>query len=468
LIFLAGTVHAQVNFFEDITPLTGIQEHPWAWGLTIADFNGDGRLDLFFTDNGEGVENWVYLAQEDGSYQPQSVRPAIRGSETAVPGDFDGDGDLDLLVSRWQGPLSLLVNDGQGSFTDEGVPPGCPEDPELRAASPAAADFDGDGDLDLCLPTGQGPDFLLENKGGKFADLFPEMEIETPDGSEHAAFADLNGDGRLDLLLVRTGASSVYHNDGTARFTDVTGLMGPRGVPGAFGATLFDMDNDGDLDLYLNRGALDSFGLQDSLFENDGQGRFLEVTGASGIGPARPTSFTCAAGDVDLDGDVDLFVPSVEGACCLLLNDGHGHFQEGTPPLLELRNQGAVGSLFVDLDEDGDLDLVVRSRGHQDRIFRSNLNQKNWLKVRVTGPHQGMGSQVRVFRPGPRGEREALIGYRPLLTGIGWCCHAPLEAHFGVPLDGVYDLEVRFPDGTVVKQGGVHPGQTVVVTRGQE
>ena len=175
-------------------------------------------------------------------------------------------------------------------------------------------------------------------------------------------------------------------------------------------------------------------------------------------------------GDIDLDGDVDLYVTNSEhGVNRLYLNDGHGVFTDATPPELRFADISTVGTALADLDDDGDLDLVVRCRYAEDKLFRNTTDTGDWLKVRVVGDGAntfGIGARVRVFDAGRLGDPDALRGQREITASVGWCSAPPPEAHLGVPGDGSYDVEVMLPGGGVATVEGVAAGQVLTVRAG--
>ena len=331
--------------------------------------------------------------------------------------DKDGDGDLDLYVADgcglvppsrpgadWTldlaGRCTLLENDGGGRFRDVTDQAGAAG---LRCfgAGVVAADYDGDGDVDLHV-TCFGPNRLLQNDGrGVFADVTDTAGIGDPRWSTGAAFFDGDGDGDLDLYVGNYFAMTIagdpdcwnkvdcpyfelkaacgpkgmvpepdryWINQGDGTFRDGTaeagfGVVEPRY---ALGVIALDVEMDGDQDLYV---ANDSRG--NYLFVNDGKGRFSEeadLAGAalSGAG-LQQAGMGVAAGDFDGDLDLDLFCTNFShDDNTLYQNDGSGAFLDVTPRHAwgtETWLALGWGTAFVDFDHDGDLDLFV-ANGH--------------------------------------------------------------------------------------------------------
>jgi len=332
--------------------------------------------------------------------------------------DFDGDADLDIMVSSsgMLDPLSLYLNNGDGTFaeTDTGVP-GVGGGLNL-----VHADYDNDGDADvlvlrgawLGIPPardgGRYPNSLLRNRGdGTFDDVTEAAGLLDYLPSQTAAFADYDNDGWLDLFVGNESYSAdinpsrLFRNNGDGTFRDVGQLAALRPVGLIKGVSWGDYDNDGWVDLYVSR-----LGSPNLLFHNegpdeDGQVRFSE--GAVTAGVDRPLrSFPTWFWDYDNDGWLDLFVAGYgtgrgsQGADVmaellelstdaarprLYRNLGDGTFEDATARVGLNRIAFAMGANYGDLDNDGWLDLYLGT-GDPDlkalvpnRMFRSAAGQ---------------------------------------------------------------------------------------------
>jgi hypothetical protein len=289
--------------------------------------------------------------------------------------------------------------------------------------------------------------------------------------------ADFNDDGRLDIYVARlkVGVSSLYLNQGEGRFDDASTRTDVFGLGGQLGACAFDADGDEDLDLLLVRG-LFSEDAPHNLLINEGEAHFIDETPPEWRDePCR--NFTVCVGDVDNDGDLDAFRSAPQG-CALWLNDGQGAFTRVLEEMVwnELPGSGAV---LCDLDDDGDLDILVRvgstfeepadegRPGGGEFLFRNELNNDGWLKVRPVdkrGSHFCHGAQVRVYEAGGLGDPKHFVARRDLTSLCGWVSYGPFVAHFGLKPERTYDVEVRFADGSRGTAPGVKPGRTVEVT----
>jgi hypothetical protein len=281
--------------------------------------------------------------------------------------DLDADGDLDLVVANEFMPNVILLNDGAGTFAYEPLPAPTgtvpPNWPARDSEDVAIADLDGDGRLDLVIVSEDdvrhGGSGVHELYLGDGTGHFTATTAGLPDTEANAVtVADLSGDGAPDLLIGNAGQDRLLVNDGAGQFTDVTAERLPTEGRTNQDLELADLDGDGDLDLVV--------GNEDGnrLLVNDGTGRFTDET--AGRFPTTPTVETrkVTPADVDGDGDLDLFFANVGWRGTnpqdrLFLNDGTGHFTDETAARLPASSLTSLDGKPVDLDGDGDLDLVV-------------------------------------------------------------------------------------------------------------
>lgn len=230
----------------------------------------------------------------------------------------------------------------------------------------ALADLDGDGDLDLHV--GQtGTDRLLLNDGhGVFREAGPGALPADSEIATTIVTGDVDADGHLDLLVGSLSGLRLYINDGRARFQDATAQV-PANLPPVADLELADLDRDGDLDIAAAHFAPSFAGaiVAARLYENDGRGTFRDVS--SRLPQVVTITSGIALGDVDRDGDLDLVLAntprqykwfSVPGQELLWLNDGAGRFAPATTALLPIDNDATLDVALVDVDRDGDLDLL--------------------------------------------------------------------------------------------------------------
>ena len=362
-----------------------------------ADVDGDGDLDVLvargqegrncgFTPCGEPVEQLVNDGQGILSDLSDERMPQVATNCTALAaGDLDGDGDPDLVVGssylilfcyHYTGtyylpcddpqPVTLLLNDGQGTYSSAGVL--APGAPELRSARAVVlGDVDLDGDLDV-LAGGQSEQTRLYRNegGGVFQDVTAAKMPDRRDLTEALALLDVDGDGDPDLVIGTTsGLDALLLNDGTGRFT-----VGAAGLPPRMDDTRAiasgDLDGDGDPDLVFGHDELVRF------CRNDGTGLFEDAGEFTPLASGEVTSL--ALSDVEEDEDLDVWIGTTEGSSLLLVNDGTGTFTDETGTRTH-QEAGRTDALVAgDFDGDGDVDLY---EGHPegDQIL-TNLHRQ--------------------------------------------------------------------------------------------
>ena len=330
-----------------------------------------------------------------GDLSPSEDR---QGPTAVAAGDIDGDGEDDLFISMWSPVLrknTVRLFHVQGAFVRD-VTTHSKISLRRAAAFATFADYDNDGWLDLFVIGSEGLGHLFRNGGnGTFSDVTNKAGIADVKGAGKAIFVDLDHDGDLDLLLVGTGKRTVYRNNLDGTFTDATALTG-LGDGGGSDAVFGDLDGDGRTDVFFS-----NENGTDALFHNGGAQRFTDVTASSGI--TSSGSGAATLGDYNNDGFLDIFVASSKGEPpTLWLNKGNGTFGRDTrssAALDALRTTAGMAATFVDYDNDGWLDLVVAgtSRGsgtpsHTVSLFRNDgtgkfLDRSSLLPgpVRVAG-----------------------------------------------------------------------------------
>ena len=348
--------------FEDRTAKAGLDSQLGGLNAIHADYDNDGDLDILvlrggwfgsdgrirrslLRNNGEGVFSDVTHAA--GLAKPYP-------SQTADWADYDNDGDLDLYVGNEQDdagiayPSQLFRNNGDGTFTDMAEKAGVEN---FRMAKGVAwGDFDNDGDPDLYV-SNIGINRLYRNNGdGTFTDVAPEAGVVEPVGRSFATwFFDYDNDGWEDIFVADYGAPvsdvvgiyfgkrpegghpRLYRNLGNGRFGDVSESVGLAAPSLPMGANYGDLDNDGWLDFYLGTGLPDYGALTPNLmYRNDGGKRFQDVSFSGGFAHLQK-GHGVAWGDVDNDGDQDIFeqmggaYPGDAYMSVLYGNPGHGN-----------------------------------------------------------------------------------------------------------------------------------------------
>mgnify|MGYP001023283662 CR=1 FL=1 len=263
----------------------------------LGDLNGDNSLDIFFT---EGTSNHVWLNNGTGRFSTSDQNLVSLDSEGVALGDLDGDGDLDAFVTNWNGkPDQVFLNNGRGKFSDSGQQLG-----NWFSSDVVLGDVDQDGDLDA-----------LVSNNGEVAD----------------------------------NATVLWLNDGHGKFTDSQQRLG---FTKASAVALGDLDGDGDLDAFIANSSHGGADPADKVWLNDGQGVFSDSKQSLG----SVYDLTVELGDLDGDGDLDVFTGIWWSGARVWLNDGKGKFVDSQ---VRLASYNSAGVVIADLDGDGDLDVFV-------------------------------------------------------------------------------------------------------------
>lgn len=272
--------------------------------------------------------------------------------------DIDNDGDMDILIANEHRPNILLINDGKGKFTNESA-----RIPQVNHDSEdiGIADFDLDGDLDIIVVSEDDKtnELYLNNGNGTFTDAGNRIPVTGTSNS--VVVFDINTDGVPDILIGNNGQNNILINDGKGNFKDETNERFGKFIDVTQDLTLGDIDGDGDEDLLVANED------NNRILINDGKGYFKDES--SDRLPYRDTpeeSREVDIADIDGDGDLDILYGNVEafvnGAVRqnrLLLNDGKGMFSDITTTHLPKDNNRCFGVAFLDIDNDGDVDIMT-------------------------------------------------------------------------------------------------------------
>ncbi len=464
----------QVVHFTDVTEQSGDLGTGYGMGVTAGDYDNDGWVDLYITNFGS---NQLLHNRGDGTFEDVTAKTGTDDPRWSVPAvffDYDRDGWLDLYVGNYVefraatnkpcsspqggrdycGPSSfnpepdrLFHNRGDGTFED--VTATSKIISEYGSALGAtAADFDGDGWVDLYVANdGMANELWLNQHDGTFEDgaLLGGCAVNAmgqPEASMGVVTGDLDGNGTEDLFMthLERETNTIYLNDGHGIFEDrsqQTGLGTPSWRFTGFGTALIDYDNDGLQDLFVANGAVtllldevragDTYALHqtNSLYHNLGGGHFEEVTAKGGkVFELSEVSRGVAMGDVDEDGDSDLLVANSAGPVRLLVDQ-----VAQDVPWLGLRLVGAAGKGGGVRDMLGARATLYRKGAptlyREARSCGSYASSNDPRVLFGLGPKSGEGADVEKVRVDwPDGRSEEWTGvevgrYTTLFEGTG-------------------------------------------------
>jgi len=430
-----------------------------AWG----DWDNDGDLDLLITRR-DGP-NPMFENLSNGTFQQVhelgDLGPNTSDSVSASWADYDNDGHLDLFLANILGASDarLYRNNRDGTFIRTTSGPLVNE--PLGSAGGGWADYDKDGDLDLFVShVFQAGNRLYRNEGdGSFTEMSGEPPGADVAYSASCGWADYDCDGDSDLfvgngILMEEQVDFLYRNEGDGHFTRI--LSGPVVENPAFtrGCSWGDYDDDGYPDLFVAN-FLGTSTRKNFLYHNERNGTFTRVTHGN-IATDEFDSLSAAWGDCDNDGDLDLFVANREADNVLYLNEGNGVFAKvgiGAP----ITDRGFIGCVsWCDYDNDGDLDLLLphgtSSTANSERLclYRNEGNANSWLRIRCAGTESNsMGVGAKVSVLETTGSTE-VWQRREVTAGVATHSIPPSEAHFGLgDTKQVEAVHIVWPSGVV-------------------
>lgn len=448
--------------FTNVTQEAGVGDTGYGMGCAMGDTNNDGFMDIYVSNFGDDV---FYKNNGDGTFTDATKQAGLgdpRLGAGTVMADFNKDGHLDIFeanyvecslvqaatctiqgVSTYCDPstwdmyepqeASLYLNNGDGTFRNASESSGITM-ARGRGMGVSSSDFDRDGDTDIFIANDVTENFMWQNRGdGTFEQvgLYAGVSFDLH-GQEHGSmgcdFGDFNGDGWFDIIVTsyQGQPNSLFRNNQDGTFDDVTipaGAIG-RMVTVGWACPFFDYDNDGDFDLFIANGHLQDnvekimpnvkYFQTNQLYRNNGDGTFTDSSAEAG--------------------------PGLQAA---------------------LSSRGGV---MGDLDNDGDLDIVISNSRREPTILRNELHNGNhWINIKLQGTksnHNGIGSRVEVTANGKTQVNE-------VRAGSCFQSHYDLRLHFGLgQAEKIDSITVIWPSGQVDTLTDVPPNQFVLIREG--
>ncbi|MBM3242466.1 CRTAC1 family protein [Candidatus Poribacteria bacterium] len=498
-------------------------------GAAFFDYDNDGDIDLYIVNSGivpfsisppltGGIQGGAFgnvLYRNDGNGSFTDVTEIAGVGDTGygmgvVVGDYDNDGDEDLYVVNF-GPNVRYRNNGDGTFTD--VTQQADVEDAVWGICGAFVDIDRDADLDLfvvnyveydltmkpCMNNSKGlyeychpryfngkTNALYRNNGdGTFTNITKEAGIYNSIEGKGMGIAvgDYNNDGWPDIYVSNdTTRNFLYRNNQDGTFTDVALYAGcgydANGLPqGGMGADSGDYNNDGWLDIFVANSSRET----NTLYKNNGDGTFTDITEAAGLG--EPSYFYLGFApklfDYDNDGDLDIFVACghVQDIIELLeeqvkyaqnaqlyRNNGDGRYTEISSELGGYFAERYVGrgAAFGDYDNDGDTDIFVVNSNQPAILLRNDGgNQNNWLQIQLVGTksnRDGIGARIKIVSGG-------LTQIREIQSGSSYASESDRRIIVGLGKKNQAELiEIRWPSGIIQTLKDVKANQFLKIT----
>lgn len=482
--------------FQNVIADSGIKVLAPSAGASFTDYDNDGDLDIFISGRGSNKRLRLYR-NDAGKFVDVTAEAGLQNSRNALVfsgifGDYDNDGCLDLFMT---GDLDyktkrantwLYHSDCKGNFTDETQKSGINNKYHGRGSS--WVDYDSDGDLDIYI-TNQGnyigtevyyfePNMLYRNNSnGTFTDvttlagvdglmrdvcpaLRPRIEVKGKGfkASLQPIWFDYNNDNHIDLFVATdSGYSPLYKNNGDGTFTNVTAEAGMCKPGTGMGVSIGDYDNDSDFDIYVtNVGG-------NFLWENQGNGRFLENAYAVGVGDKTSLGWGTGFFDYDNDGYLDLYVVNgdVMGGNStpeigkvridrLYHNLGNKKFVSVAESEGITGDDPKEGATFGDYDGNGFEDILVLTgrKEHEAnfRLYKNLGNNNHWVTLKLVGTKSNkdaVGAKITLIS-------DDMVQMRQVVSGSSFLSQNSLWQTFGLGKNKkINEIKIVWPSGRV-------------------
>lgn len=482
IIFLifSNLSYAQLAF-DDVAAQIGVDysygDSEYGGGVSFADFDNDGwddityasenGVDLYFFKNTNGVFNLVTFNGISNTSKAKQV----------IWVDYDNDGDKDFFVTAIEGKNAFYSNDGEMNFTDISSTIGIFQT-DLFTYGASFGDIDNDGDLDLFISNRSPEDhnYLYRNDSGIYVDITGTSGISLEGQLSFCSiFFDYDKDGLQDIYVSNDKEENInrlYKNLGDGVFQDVSESSNAGVDVSAMSTTLGDFNNDGWFDIYITNTPFSQVSsIQGNvLLKNNGDGTFTNVATETG------TSFDSVGWgsvflDADNDGLLDIYVSSSENGNGSLISSAFYHQQDDETFIIpqdigfntDLRESytNAIG----DINNDGKPEIVVGNDTDNNFLWQNNtLNENNWLKVKLEGVvsnKDGIGNTIEINVDGQS-------QYRYTLAGEGYLSQNSFYEFFGTGLSNLIDyVKVTWTStGATETFNNIEANQSITIKEG--
>jgi len=493
--------------FEDVSQKAGITGGKWSTGTTVADVNADGLPDIYVCnagplDENERIANQLYINNGDGTFSEKAKEYGVAGNEFSTQAsffDYDQDGDLDLIVMNhsffWRIPAAavkakmkkdknmlkrispnLYRNDGNGTFSDVTVDAGLLN--YSYGLGLVTADINNDGWTDFYVANDfDVPDFMyINNQDGTFSDKIKEYTNQISWFGMGCDIADINNDALLDISVVdMTAADHVRSktlmasmdskqfwemvneqnyqyqymfntfqlNNGNGSFSNIASLTGMDKTDWSWATLMADYDNDGDKDNYVTNG------YRKYSLDNDYKAVYNAIMDKYGKKvPVLEREKLYAQ------------IPEIPLPNVMYENKGDLQFENVAKDWGLAQSSYSNGAAYGDLDNDGDLDLVVNNIDAAAFVYKNNTSGKNFLRIKLEGKEKGasvLNAKVKIIDDGK-------IQYQELTRTRGYQSAMEPLLHFGLNnSDEVNEVMVIWPDGTMQIEKSVPANELLII-----
>lgn len=473
--FLGNTLSAQI--FTKVTTGDVVTTHSNSRSCNWVDFNNDGYQDIMITNaKPPGENNFLYLNNGDGTFTTISGQAIVNDSQPsygATWADIDNDGDIDAFVVNESGINNMLYrNNGDNTF--EQIVDLIPANDFGYSETAAWGDYDNDGFVDLYVTNFDSTkmNYLYKNNAGlSFTKILIGDQVTDAYISRCVNWIDYDLDGDADLFVANDGDQheNCYANNGDKSFTKLTDQPLLMSDGKTKSSSWGDVDNDGDFDVFLTN----EYG-NNALFLNDGTGYFVFAS-TDIVSEGYGNSFGSNFADIDNDGDLDLFVTNafygIVSYNYLYLNNGDGTFTQNTTDVTANDFGWSYGNAFGDYDRDGDMDLLVATcygLTQDNFLYRNNGNDNAWLELTLTGVQTNASAIGTIVKVKAKINGIDVWQMREVSSQTGNCGQNMLTVHFGLGNATVIDsIVINWPSNTVDILTATGVNQIATIYEGQ-